>query len=184
MSLVIRIFSKTLYLNAIIVFIKIINSDYINSDLFPHLNSKIQNKWDGCTRLSSEQHDSEEPTTFPNEPPFQPLATGGVKQTLTFAECLQLQGSAVGTVVDGRRRGGGGGLRGRGGSGGERSRWGGRGERGGGQGWGRGRRGEGPDEEDICGARLEVVDTDPCGSRLHSRIALILLFLPRQNAKL
>lgn len=53
------------------------------------------------------------PSTFPNEPPFQPLAAGGVKQALTFAECLQLQGSAVGTVVDGRRRGGGGGgLRG------------------------------------------------------------------------
>lgn len=133
--------------------------------------------------LSSRSHGKL--ATGPNEPPFQSLAAGGVKQALTFAECLQLQGSAVRSVVDGGRRRRGGGLRGRRGRGGERSRGGGgRGEGGGGQGRGGGRRGERPDEEDVCGARLEVVDADPRGSRLHSRIALILLFLWRQNVKL
>lgn len=109
------------------------------------------------------------------------LGRGNVEKLLTLAKGLQLQGGAVRPVVD-RRRGGRGGRgwrrrsRSRGGGG---RGW----ERGGGQGWGGSRGAERPDEEDVCSARFEIVDADPCGSGFHSRITLILLFLCRQRTK-
>ena len=89
------------------------------------------------------------------------------KSLLTLAKSLELQGLAVGTVVDGRGgRGGGGGGRGGGG------------QRGGGEGGGGRRRGgERADEEDVGGAWFEVVDADARGGCLDCGVALVPLLL-------